>query len=238
MVTIARFPLLPYTQRAMFRRLFPFALCLLLVGCGSSALQFTLTMNVSNATQRTELMEASKRVVQRRLSSLGTSATDLTVAPGTDGTAVLSFSPKDNAAKEKITQELLAPFSLEIMLFTGADKEKDKGDLYIEEQGWFTETGVNEKSILWAKASVDQWGKGEVALEFTPEGHTQLGKIFSKNAGGQLGLFVRGRLMSKLLIETKDLKENIVIAGIPSSEIAGIFADDVNTGAHVTFSLP
>jgi len=222
----------------MFRRLFPLALLLLLVGCGSSALRFTLTTNISDAAKRTELMEASKRVVERRLSSLGTKSTDLTITSETDETASLSFSPQDGTVKDEITKELITPFSLEIMLFNGKDKEKDKGDLYVDEQGWFTKTGINEKSIIWAKASTDEWGKGEVALDFTPEGRALLKKIFQEHTGGQLGLFVRNRLMSKLLIDTKDLKENIVIAGIPSPDIAGIFADDVNTGAHVTFSLP
>ncbi|MDD4627833.1 MAG: hypothetical protein PHE68_00365 [Candidatus Peribacteraceae bacterium] len=222
----------------MFRRLLPVALCLLLISCGSSALHFTLTMDVSDAAKQTELMNASKRVVERRLGSLGTKSTDLTVVSGTGGTASLSFSPQDDTVKDEITKELITPFSLEIMLFTGKDKEKDKGDLFVEEQGWFTKTGINEKTIIWAQASRDEWGKGEVELNFTPEGHTLLNKTFRENVGGQLGLFVRERLMSKLLIETKDLKENIVIAGIPSPDIAAIFADDVNTGVHVTFSLP
>lgn len=234
MVVIARFPLLLYTQRAMIRRLFPIALLLLLTSCGGTALHFTLSMNITDAAKRTELEEASKRVAERRLSRFELKPTDLSLTSNTDGTFALTFSLAEKEAADQITKELLTPFSLEIMLFTG----KDKGDLYVEEQGWFTKTGINEKSLVWAQASTDEWGKGEVALEFSPEGHTLLSKTFREHVGGQLGLFVRDKLMSKLLIETKELKEKIVIGGIPSPEIAAIFADDVNTGVHVTFSLP
>jgi hypothetical protein len=222
----------------MMRRLFPIAFLLLLTSCGGTALHFTLTMNISEIAKRTELEEASKRVVERRLSRFELKTTDLSLAPNTDGTFALTFSLAEKETADQITKELLTPFSLEIMLFTGKDKEKDMGDLYVEEQGWFTKTGINEKSLVWAQASTDEWGKGEVALEFSPEGHALLSKTFREHVGGQLGLFVRDKLMSKLLIETKELKEKIVIDGIPSPEIAAIFADDVNTGVHVTFSLP
>jgi hypothetical protein len=53
-----------------------------------------------------------------------------------------------------------------------------------------------------------------------------------------MGLFVHDRLMAKMPIDAAEPKEEIVIAGIPVPDMAGIFADDVNVGTHVTFSLP
>jgi hypothetical protein len=44
--------------------------------------------------------------------------------------------------------------------------------------------------------------------------------------------------MAKMPIDTSEPKEEIVIAGIPVPDMAGIFADDVNVGTHVTFSIP
>jgi len=60
-------------------------------------------------------------------------------------------------------------------------------------------------------------------------------QVFKENKGKSLGLFIRGALVSKLLVETDELKDDIVIRDITSHEIAEAFADDLTVGLHVRF---
>jgi preprotein translocase subunit SecD len=112
------------------------------------------------------------------------------------------------------------------------------GDLYVEEQGWFTKTGITQKHITWTEGGVDETGKGRVRLTFSEEGRALLSQVIRVHPNGIVGLFVRDNLMSKMQIEGAELRKEIVITGIPTPDIATIFADDVNVGTHVTFSLP
>jgi hypothetical protein len=208
--------------------------CLILAGCGGVTAQYRMTFDTTDPQQRTALLEASKRVVERRISRLSPKPITLSPEDQEDGTVLLTIELYDEDIEEELTQELLAPFSLSIML----QQSGSGGDLFVEEQGWFTKTGITEKSVTWVRAGEEPDGKGTVTIELTPEGRALLEETFNENIGGMLGLFVRKHLMSKMPIDDKGLRESIVIAGIPSPEIAAIFADDVNTGIHVQFSLP
>lgn len=225
---------LPYTPSAM-RRLFPLVLLsLTLVGCGSKTMRFSLTFDVTDPVQRTILLEESKKVIERRLSRFEDATPSQMVTENVQsGSILLSFTVNNAEARATLTSELLTPYSLRVMTATTGT-----GDLFIEDQGWFTETGLTQQEILWAEGAADQDGKGVVHLVFTDEGRTMLNTIFHDHLGGTLGLFVHDRLMAKMPIDNKDLNEEIVIAGIPVPDMAGIFADDVNVGTHVTFSLP
>lgn len=217
------------------KRLFPLVLALLaLTGCGPQTVQLSLTFNVSDPAQRNILLEESKKVIERRLSRFeDATPSEMKTEDKEDGSVLLSFTVQNADASETLIQELLTPYSLRIMTASTGT-----GDLLLEEHGWFKNTGITQQHIVWTEGAADPDGKGVVRLVFSDEGRVLLGSVFREHAGGTLGLFVHDRLMAKMPISATEPKEEIVIAGIPVPDMAGIFADDVNVGTHVTFSLP
>lgn len=203
----------------------------LLAGCGAGEeVTYKLEINVTDAGKRTELIDAAKRVVERRLETLGQQKPNINI--DIDGENVLLMVNTESPAVENtLTSELTAPFSLRIM------KEVTKdGDITVEGHGSFKEVGITEQHLEWVTASKDtNPEKGRVVLEFTEEGRKTMAKIFAENKGKYIGLFVRQNLVSKLLVESDEVKDSIIITDIPSSTLAFIFADDINVGLHATF---
>ncbi|ALM10183.1 MAG TPA: hypothetical protein DEB30_04340 [Candidatus Peribacter riflensis] len=218
------------------RRFLPYVFLLLtLTGCGASTVQLKALVTAEDPTLRSQWLEAGKRVIERRLSRWENGPDpQVTVEELSDGSVLFSFRTQNTEARETMTQELLTPFSLRVMLAS----TDDTGDLFVEEQGWFNDTGLTQAHILWTESAADQDGKGVVRLVFSEEGRALLRDVFQKNPAGILGLFVRDKLMSKMQIESSEPKEEITITGIPVPDLAAIFADDVNVGTHITFSLP
>ena len=217
------------------KRLFPLALlCLALAGCGSPTVNFSLTFDTADTQKQSELLQAATRVIGRRLSRFeGVTPEKVTAKPQGSGSTLLTFDVQNTEARTTLVEEIQKPFSLRIMLLSPVEK----GDIFVEEQGWFNETGITEKDIGWVEASANERGKGVVRLVFTEQGHARLAAVMSKNPTGVVGLFVRGRLMSKLQVKGEELSKEILIQDIPNPLLADIFADDVNVGTHVTFSL-
>ncbi|MDD4287952.1 MAG: hypothetical protein PHO20_02845 [Candidatus Peribacteraceae bacterium] len=217
------------------RRLFPLVLLsLTLAGCGSKTMRFSLTFDVEDSMQRTVLLEESKKVIERRLSRFeDATPSPMVVENAQSGSVLLSFDVNNAEARTTLTSELLTPYSLRVMIASTGT-----GDLFIEEQGWFKDTDITQKDIFWTEGAADSEGKGIVRLVFSDEGRAKFAAVFHAHPGGTMGLFVHDRLMAKMPIDAAEPKEEIVIAGIPVPDMAGIFADDVNVGTHVTFSLP
>lgn len=188
-------------------------------------------MPEANPAQRTLLLPAVKRVVERRLENIGEVPEKLEVDPVGSTGGKLTVRLAEPAAAETLDRQLQGPFTLRVTIATG---EKD-AEVTVEGQGGFKQTGITEAHIDWMTAVAELEGKGRVVIAFTPEGRTLMGNLFKKNKGEYLGLFVRDRLMAKLLIDSDTLQEDIVITGIPTLEIAQAFADDVNVGLYVTF---
>lgn len=218
------------------KRLFPLVLvAIALSGCGSPTVKLVLTFDTSNPEQQTELLQAVTRVIGRRLSRWEGVIPEKISARQQTGSTLLTFDIKNTEARTTLIEELLKPFSLQIMLKSA----EEKGDLYVEEQGWFNFTGITQKHIAWVEAAADEKSKkGIVRLVFTDDGRERLAAVLRQYPRGIIGLFVRDRLMSKMQIEGKELRKEILIENIPNQFLADIFADDVNVGTHVTFALP
>ena len=60
--------------------------------------------------------------------------------------------------------------------------------------------------------------------------------LFAESEGKNIGIFIRNQLVSKLLVDTDELIDDIIITDIPTVQLANVFADDVNVGLHVTFT--
>lgn len=206
---------------------------LLLAACNKSAgitLREQLNFRTSDQTRIQQLTDASVRVIEARLAASQKKLVSFKLDKS-GGNTVLSLTVPDQATADLLQQELSAPFKLRIM----SQVPTGQGDLSTDKYGDFKETGITEKSVDWVQPGLRN-GKGAVVIKFTPEGATAVNKVFADNQGKLVGVFVRDRLMSAKTADKTDNKGSIAIDGIPSPEVASIFADDVNTGVYVTFA--
>lgn len=202
---------------------------LVLTGCSTSSVRYRLTFDTQEPGQVDILEKATFRVIERRLDRLGAGIAERRITKDAEGVTVdLAISDAD--AAEILTEELTTPFELTFMLKTD---DAANADLTVEGYGSFNETGLTGKDIETVLARSGPNG-GEVGIFFTEEGKAGMREIFARNVGGELGLFVRGRLMSALTINEAEFPHPLVIDGIPDPELATVFADDVNVGLHVT----
>lgn len=205
------------------------AVSLILIGCSRQRMTYRLDFNVSNDTIQEELIRSSLRIIEREAARLKTRLTDKEITTGS-GTATIMVAMRDTTAMEEITARLTTPFTLRFML----EAPKGTGDVEMEEYGSFRDANIGEKALFWAEAAEDpSTGMGKVRLLFTPEGLKTMQTFIRNNRKKQIGLFVQGRLVSKLLAD--QVTDTIIIRDIPTGDMARSFADLVNVGLHVTF---
>ena len=203
---------------------------LVLAACSGSAVSYRLTFDTQDPQRVEELTDAALRVIERRLDRHGASLTERSVSQDADG-ATLDLTISDGGVAGALAEELAAPFDLQIMLGT---TDVANADVTVEGLGAFDETGVTGEDIETVVASAADGGGAMVRIVFTEDGLAKMAKIFKENVNKDLGLFVRGRVVSVLTINSADRPNPLVIAGSPDAELAAIFADDVNVGIHVT----
>lgn len=205
-----------------------------LVGCGGPAtVEYRLTFDTQDAGLTKEFTDATIRVMQRRMDHLGVDMTKQDIAKDADGVTV-TIGMSDGDVADALTEELTAPFDLNIM--TMAETETG-ADLVVEGLGGFNATDVTHEDItMVTSGSNEATGVGYVLLHFTDAGLAKMRAVFAANVGKSIGLFVRGRLVSSLEVKSAELPSPLVIDGVPNPELAAIFADDVNVGTHVTVS--
>lgn len=220
-----------YTPRAMnTRSLIISGLSVaLLVGCGGPvSMQYRLTFDVQDPEHVELLTKSTVRVIQRRLDRLGAQLYAQQTIQDPDG-ATLELSISDAAAAEALSQEMTAPFDLQIMRQTTGS-----GDITVEGFGTFMKTGVTGDDIELVASLLQDDGTATVQIKLTDEGQKEMATLFKENVGKDLGLFVRGKLVSALTIRSAELPNPLSIDGVPDLELANTFADDVNVGIHVT----
>jgi|CXWL01.1.fsa_nt_gi hypothetical protein len=217
----------------MKRLTLPLVVLMLLTACSSQkTAKFQLQFDVDDANVRQNLTLASIRVIERRLELMGATMIDKQIETKNDQ-VTLGITLEEKEAVSALTEELITPFHMRVMKQTGSG---ETADLSVQGQGNFSQTGVTEQDLQWVETHRDADGKGEVALLFTDEGKSKMLALFKKMVGKNIGIFVRDRLVSKLHVATDKFPDNIVISGIPSFDLAEVFADDMNVGLHVIFT--
>lgn len=210
-----------------------FTTLFILAACGTTKTAYVLSFDVQDAEQQSALTLASLRVIERRLARMGDQLIEQNLQTHDEEIAI-ALKIRDKEASATLTAELAKPFSLDIM----EQSPEDTADTVVEGHGGFRKTDVTQEHLEWVEAR--EYGpekkQGMVVLYFSPEGRTLMQKIFKKNKGKAIGIFVRNQLASKLTVDTDQVKDDIVIQGIPSYTVASIFADDINVGLHVTFT--
>lgn len=205
---------------------------LLLTACGATTTEYKLSFNTNDAEQQSALTLASLRVIERRLARMGDQLMEQNMTTRNQD-IVLSLRIRDEEASATLTQELLRPFSLNIM----EQAPEKTADTVVEGHGGFRKTALTQEHLQWVEArpSGPEGKQGMVILYFSPDGRTLMQQLFKKNKGKAIGIFVRDQLVSKLTVDTDKVENDIVIQNIPSYEIARMFADDMNVGLHVVF---
>jgi preprotein translocase subunit SecD len=216
----------------MRRLLLSLALLPLLAACSNPSVRYDVRLDTDDEERSSMLLFASLRVIERRMASLGEEVIDLDIKKVSDGNQIYVEVKEEEAALDILTDLLTTPFDLQIMKEASAEE----ADQFVEGHGGFQKTGLNQEHILWLQAAEEPGGKGRVTISFSQEGRVMMSDIFKENKGKSIGIFVREQLVSKLLVDTDELKDDIVITDIPTVQLANVFADDVNVGLHVTFT--
>jgi preprotein translocase subunit SecD len=208
---------------------------LMLAACGSSEASTTydLGIKITDMKLRESLAAQSMRVIERRMDRMGETIKDSEIDVSQSG-ATITIVSEHAEAQQDLTEQLQGPFSFDIMAQT---QPGETADITIEQHGDFTRTGITGADVDWVQARQTPGAEtGEVRMIFTEAGRAKLAALFQKMQGKNIGVFVRDQLVSKLQVQTDKIEEDIVISGIPSADLANIFADDVNVGLHVTFT--
>lgn len=206
---------------------------LLLAGCGATTtIGYSVAFNVQDPSQRVQLQLMTQHVIERRLENIGEKSPIVTAQISDAGADVVA-EVSDPIVGDVLTSQLIEPFDLQIM----KEATADKADITVSGHGSFMKTGIEGKHLTWVMAQPQAGGpQAMVTIGFTEEGRTLMKQLFKENKGKFVGIFVRGKLVSKLKVETDELKDDVVIQDIPSYDLASVFADDVNVGLHATFT--
>lgn len=223
----------------MKQLLFSAAFVLLITACGGTptTLSYDVTFTTDNASRMTDLSLATRHVIERRLSRLNGNLLDYDIDYDEE-TKETSIEVKvdNNKAALVLNEEMIAPFTFEVRYFV---EQYEEGDINVEGVGSFRATGIQKENVDWVigKTTEPPLNRGLVMIGFTDESVESMQELFTEQAGNTIGLFVRDRLTAAVQI-TDEFEKVLVIEGLPSGEIAKIFADDMNVGIHMTFTNP
>lgn len=228
--------------------------CALLASCKSTPRTVTYDISLSKIgnTHRLELVNAAERVATRRLAALSIKGTAKAVPAETGAT--LNLTLPDKKAAESIAKLFAEPFTIDIRTqvkpLTDFKQDDPTGS------NWKMST-VGNDDFEWIQVIGDKaTGKIGVELQFTPDGRKKFEKVFTELAAANnrlapsipklapaaanpaslnIGIFVRGVLVSALTPSGTKLDSHVIITGIPKPAMAQVFADDVNVGLHARF---
>ena len=201
---------------------------LLITGCSRSNLTLDLTFRTEDPAQISVLTAVSERVTERMAFVI---EEDIPLISMDDSRMTVTLTNKDSA--DILFERLSAPISFRIMREAG---EEEEADIENDQYGRFMETGITEQQLYWIDAEEREGGTGVIQINFTDEGASMWQQLLEENQGKKVGVFTRGGLVALHTVQEGGFKDKIIITGIPSAELAKVFADDVNVGAYVTFT--
>ncbi|MSR68028.1 hypothetical protein EXS65_04395 [Candidatus Peribacteria bacterium] len=202
-----------------------------LVACGGGQQTIIQTMTIRSpeASKTMALIQATERVMNRRLAGAGIQNAHASTIPTGTNTATLTLTLPDATAVAKANSILSEQFTFDLRIEEPKKNEDGTSD--------WEPTALTGSNLLWVQA-VGNNATGEIAIElqFSEAGRTILESVFSKNAGKHIGIFVRDLLVSKVSVTNGAVADTVIIGGIPSAKVAEIFSDDVNVGLLVSFT--
>lgn len=216
-----------------------FALCI--TACGADT-PTTLTYNVSFDTENTDRMNdlslATRKVIERRLARIDGRLFDYDVKYNeeTEETTIEVVVDSPESA-DVINAEMVAPFTFEFRTLVDEGQQTDS-DIPVENMGYFRATGITKDDIDWVIGETTDTPEktGRVLIGFNEAGIPKAKTLFTENEDVTIGIFARDRLIAAIPNPPKDFEQVIAIEGLPTGELAKVFADDMNVGIHMTFT--
>ncbi|MDD5469444.1 MAG: hypothetical protein PHO92_01445 [Candidatus Peribacteraceae bacterium] len=235
---VAPFLELLYTPRAMrTSRIAPFLLAALLVACSGKNASYDLTIKAKDEAQLQRILATTTRMVERRVEAIeyreGVTDTleDITISrKGGNTQLTLRFSTPIIAPI--LTEDLLEPFTMEFM----EECPVEEADFVVAETQGYKRIPLGTEDVSWLLTEEESGIVGGVTMQFTPEGAQKKAELFEPRMGKNIGIFIRGLPVYRLRVEPDDVEEPVILIKVPDSELGSVFADDVNTGLHVSFS--
>ncbi len=221
----------------MKKTLFPVLFTLLLAACNQpTTLTYDVQFTTDNPNRMTDLSLATRNVVERRLARLGGNLIDYDVAHNKETLeTTISIEVDNKNAAQQLNTEMTEPFLFEVRYLVETEQE---GDIAVEGLGAFRATGIQQEHIDWVlgDAMPGPQNQGIVTIGFTDEGVAMMQSVLAQREGTTLGLFIRNMLTASMKVNGNDITRTIQIPGVPSADLAKVFADDMNVGIHMTFS--
>lgn len=205
----------------------------LLSACsGKQTITYTLKISAPTDARAMELLQATERVMNRKMAAAKIANGHATALPTGPKTGTMTITVPGNAAADKVKSIIAQPFSFDLRI---KKPDVDLSAKNTESDIWLPTalTGSNLESIQAIGNS--RTGAVSIELNFTPSGRTMLESVFRENKGRNIGIFVRGLLVSLLSVQGERMNGRVVIEGIPSAPVAEVFADDVNVSLGVLF---
>jgi preprotein translocase subunit SecD len=201
---------------------------------GQFSMKYTAMFTHVDAAKSAVLIESIERVIIRKFAALGIEQKEVrvTVVPtGEAGAEVTVHVPDD----PKIVETAEAILSEQLTFDIRIEKEQ-RPDGEETTDNWIP-TALTGSSLLWAQAQGNsKTGEIFVELQLSAEGRQKMHEVFTTAKGKNVGIFVRGLLVSKLRVSDAPLADTVAIGPIPNDRVAEIFADDLNVGLRVTFT--
>jgi len=222
----------------MKKLLAPALFALLITACGGATpttLSYNVTFTTDNTDRMNDLSLATRHVIERRLGRLEGNLLDYDVAYDKETkVATIDIEIDDNKVASVLNEEIITPFTFEVRYLV---KEPTDGDIEVEGMGFFRVSTIGKSDVDWVIGETTEppLNRGRVTIGFKDESVESMQALFAEQAGNTIGLFVRNRLTAAVQI-TDEFEKILVIEGLPSGEIAKIFADDMNVGIHMTFT--
>ena len=210
------------------------ALVLALAACTKSGgtVSYTLTFDSTDKARQEYLTNAALRVIERRVAAMkGKVESKKGSVKDGKGTVIVTLS--DPSLIDALTSQLTRSFSFRVMRAAAGGETPD---VSLPRLGDFKETGITEQHLVWLTSGTNPLTlKGAVSIKFSEEGQAILKNTFAKYKGKKIAIFVQGLLVSQLISDGA-AQDTIQIDGIPTADLADVFADDVNAGTHVKFA--
>ena len=206
---------------------------LLLTACGTSSVSYDLNLNLKSPDYEENVLDAAKLIVERHIkaaeASIGVEETINEIER--NGTTIkVTFNNEEMI--EELNNRLTRPFAFEFMEVVPIEEAQ----VVVAETEGYSPFGLTGDHVDWLTAEGGDGTPGIVTVKFTEEGAEVKNKMFGERVGENVGLFVRGMPVYKLLIEEDDIEGNTLALNIPDAALGYIFADDVNVGLQVTFT--
>lgn len=205
--------------------------------CGGKTASYDLTINVSNEDEIQRVLAMTTRMIERRVESIeqreGVIDTleDITIDRNGDNARLkLQFSTPIIAPI--LTEDLIEPFTLEFM----EESSIEDADFVVAETQGYKRIPLSAEHISWLLTEEETGTQGVVTIQFTPEGSVIKKELFEPRMDKNIGIFIRGLPIYRLKVEPNDVENPGLLIKVPNAELGSVFADDVNTGLHVSFT--